>query len=124
VLDEDTPHGGSVAELPAKPDGSENGASCAEHWSFIKAHIGEVMAAVDAVEPGSYTEVEIPRGLTPAEFGPAEVRKGPCPNLHRRYRPQYRPLGIVHRFHRPGKRSWIYKGSRRRVGRRRPKLAR
>jgi len=32
------------------------------NWSFIKAHIGEIMAAVDAVKAGSYTEVEIPLG--------------------------------------------------------------
>jgi hypothetical protein len=30
------------------------------NWSFIKAHIGAVMAAVDAVKPGGYTKVEIP----------------------------------------------------------------
>jgi hypothetical protein len=29
------------------------------NWSFIKAHIGAIMAAVDAVKPGSCTEVEI-----------------------------------------------------------------
>ena len=32
------------------------------NWSFIKAHIGAVMAAIDAVKPGSYIEVEIPSG--------------------------------------------------------------
>src|SRR5580658_4880130 len=32
------------------------------NWSFIKAHIGAVMAAVDEVKPGSYAEVEIPSG--------------------------------------------------------------
>jgi hypothetical protein len=32
------------------------------NWSFIKAHVGLVMAAVDAVQPGSYTEVEVPLG--------------------------------------------------------------
>jgi hypothetical protein len=30
------------------------------NWSFIKAGIGKIIAAVDAVTPGSYTEVEIP----------------------------------------------------------------
>ena len=30
------------------------------NWSFIKAHIGEIMTAVDAAKAGSYTEVEIP----------------------------------------------------------------
>ncbi len=30
------------------------------NWDFIKAGIGEIMAAVDAATPGSYTEVEIP----------------------------------------------------------------
>ena len=29
-------------------------------WSLIKAHVSEVVAAVDAVTPGSYTLVEIP----------------------------------------------------------------
>jgi hypothetical protein len=30
------------------------------NWSFIKAHIGEIMSAVDAAKAGSHTEVEIP----------------------------------------------------------------
>jgi len=30
------------------------------NWSFIKAGISEIMAAVDAAIPGSYAEVEIP----------------------------------------------------------------
>jgi hypothetical protein len=30
------------------------------NWSFIKAHIGGIMAAIDAAAPGSYTEVKIP----------------------------------------------------------------
>jgi hypothetical protein len=30
------------------------------NWDFIKAGIGEIMAAVDAAAPGSYTEVKIP----------------------------------------------------------------
>jgi hypothetical protein len=30
------------------------------NWSFIKTHIDAVMVAVDAVKPGSYSEVEIP----------------------------------------------------------------
>ena len=30
------------------------------NWSFIKAGIGEIMAAIDAAAPGSYAEVEIP----------------------------------------------------------------
>ena len=30
------------------------------NWSFIKAHVGQIMAAIDAAKPGSYTEVEIP----------------------------------------------------------------
>jgi hypothetical protein len=30
------------------------------NWSFIKAGVGEIMAAVDAATTGSYTEVEIP----------------------------------------------------------------
>jgi hypothetical protein len=30
------------------------------NWSFIKAGIGEIMAAVAAATPGSYTEVEVP----------------------------------------------------------------
>jgi hypothetical protein len=35
------------------------------NWSFIKAQIGAVIAAVDAVKPGGYIEVEIPFGLSP-----------------------------------------------------------
>ena len=30
------------------------------NWSFIKAGIGEIVAAIDAAAPGSYAEVEIP----------------------------------------------------------------
>jgi hypothetical protein len=30
------------------------------NWSFIKAGIGEIIAAIDYAAPGSYTEVEIP----------------------------------------------------------------
>jgi hypothetical protein len=30
------------------------------NWSFIKASILGIMAAVEAATPGSYTEVEIP----------------------------------------------------------------
>ncbi|MGA3206055.1 MAG: hypothetical protein ABSF12_26475 [Bryobacteraceae bacterium] len=30
------------------------------NWDFIKAGIGEIVAAVDAATPGSYTEVKIP----------------------------------------------------------------
>jgi hypothetical protein len=30
------------------------------NWSLVKAHIGQIMAAIDAAAPGSYTEVEIP----------------------------------------------------------------
>jgi hypothetical protein len=30
------------------------------NWSFIKAGLGEIMAAIDAAAPGSYTEVKIP----------------------------------------------------------------
>ncbi len=30
------------------------------NWSFIKARIGAIMAAIRAAQPGSYTEVEIP----------------------------------------------------------------
>jgi hypothetical protein len=30
------------------------------NWSFIKAHVRALMAAIDAVMPGSYIEVEIP----------------------------------------------------------------
>jgi hypothetical protein len=30
------------------------------NWSFIKAGIGEIIAAIDAARPGSYAEVEIP----------------------------------------------------------------
>jgi len=30
------------------------------NWSFIKAGVGVIKAAIDAVRPGSYTEVEIP----------------------------------------------------------------
>jgi hypothetical protein len=30
------------------------------NWSFIKAHIGAIMTAVDAAKPGSYIEVDIP----------------------------------------------------------------
>jgi hypothetical protein len=57
-------HGGSRVELPAKPDRAENGAGrlSTNNWSFIKAHIGEIMTAVDAAKAGSYTEVEIPLG--------------------------------------------------------------
>jgi hypothetical protein len=32
------------------------------NWSFVKAHVGAVMVAIDAAKPGSYTEVEIPLG--------------------------------------------------------------
>ena len=32
------------------------------NWSFIRAHIGAVMAAIDAAKPGSYAEGEIPPG--------------------------------------------------------------
>jgi hypothetical protein len=31
-----------------------------DNWSFIKAGIGEVMAAIQAAQPGSYAKVEIP----------------------------------------------------------------
>jgi hypothetical protein len=30
------------------------------NWSFMKAGIGAIMAAIRAAQPGSYTEVEIP----------------------------------------------------------------
>jgi hypothetical protein len=30
------------------------------NWSIIQAHIAQIMAAIDAAKPGSYTEVEIP----------------------------------------------------------------
>ena len=30
------------------------------NWDFVKAGIAEIMAAIDAVTPGSYAEVEIP----------------------------------------------------------------
>jgi len=30
------------------------------NWSFIKAGVGEIRAAIDAAGQGSYTEVEIP----------------------------------------------------------------
>ena len=30
------------------------------NWSFIQSGVGEIMAAVAAATPGSYTEVEIP----------------------------------------------------------------
>jgi hypothetical protein len=30
------------------------------NWRFVKAGIGEIIAAVDAAAPGSYTEVKIP----------------------------------------------------------------
>jgi hypothetical protein len=30
------------------------------NWYFVKAGIAEIMAAIHAVTPGSYTEVEIP----------------------------------------------------------------
>jgi hypothetical protein len=30
------------------------------NWSFIKAGVGGIVAAIDAVRPGGYTEVEIP----------------------------------------------------------------
>jgi hypothetical protein len=30
------------------------------NWSFIKAHVSEIMTAIDATTPGSYAEVEIP----------------------------------------------------------------
>jgi len=29
-------------------------------WSFIRAGVGGIVAAIDAVRPGGYTEVEIP----------------------------------------------------------------
>ena len=30
------------------------------NWDFVKAHIAGIMIAIDAVTPGSYTEVQIP----------------------------------------------------------------
>jgi hypothetical protein len=30
------------------------------NWSFINAHVPEIMAAINAATPGSYAEVEIP----------------------------------------------------------------
>jgi hypothetical protein len=30
------------------------------NWTFIKEHAAEIVAAINAVTPGSYTEVEIP----------------------------------------------------------------
>jgi hypothetical protein len=30
------------------------------NWSLIQAHIAEIIAAIDAATPGSYSEVEIP----------------------------------------------------------------
>ena len=30
------------------------------NWSYVKASIGKIMAAIDATAPSSYTEVEIP----------------------------------------------------------------
>jgi predicted nuclease of predicted toxin-antitoxin system len=30
------------------------------NWSFIKAHVASIMAAINAATPGSYAEVEIP----------------------------------------------------------------
>ena len=30
------------------------------NWSLVKAHIAEILAAINAVTPGSYTEVAIP----------------------------------------------------------------
>lgn len=45
------------------------------NWSFIKAGIGEIMAAIDAVTPSSYTEVEIPVGYGRRDLSPLwEVR--------------------------------------------------
>lgn len=32
------------------------------NWDFVKAHVAGIRAAIDAVTPGSYTEVEIPVG--------------------------------------------------------------
>lgn len=29
-------------------------------WSVIKSHVAQVLAAVDAAKPGTYTEVEMP----------------------------------------------------------------
>ncbi|MBV9268643.1 MAG: hypothetical protein JO061_20920 [Acidobacteriaceae bacterium] len=31
-----------------------------QQWPELKAHVGRVVAAINAVTPGSYTEVEIP----------------------------------------------------------------
>jgi hypothetical protein len=31
-------------------------------WRIIQPHVARIVAAVDAATPGSYTEVEIPRG--------------------------------------------------------------
>jgi hypothetical protein len=30
------------------------------NWSFIKEHVGKLVAAIDAATPGGYVEVEIP----------------------------------------------------------------
>jgi len=32
-------------------------------WSRIRQHFRQIAAAVDAAAPGSYTEIEFPRGL-------------------------------------------------------------
>ena len=30
------------------------------NWTFVKAHIAEIMVAVEAATPGSYSEVDVP----------------------------------------------------------------
>jgi hypothetical protein len=56
-------HGGPRVELSAKSDGPENGADGSEHEQ-LGFHQGsdcqKITAVIDAVRPGSYTEVEIP----------------------------------------------------------------
>ncbi len=39
------------------------------NWSFIKAHVAEIIAAINTATPGCYTEVQIPDWNHPG-FGP------------------------------------------------------
>ena len=55
-------YGGSGEQVSAKPEGPTDGAGGSEHkqLELIQAHIVGIIAAIDAAEPGSFTEVEIP----------------------------------------------------------------
>jgi hypothetical protein len=52
ILDESVPQNLTSRKTALVALGTNN-------WSFIKAGIGEIIAAIDAARPGSYREVEI-----------------------------------------------------------------